>query len=182
MKAMFDKSAHLAKGALAALAAGALAITSASPALASDDNRERRGGPSAGEVIAGVAVVGGIAALAGAFGGDRGRGDWQDANWNGRDGWGGGRGFGRGDRGLIERCARNAEIEARRRGGWRFAQVTEIRDIDRTRDGAIRVRGVMEVQGSPAFAGRNFDRGRFNCFVDGRGRPFIEFGGIRGLR
>lgn len=60
--------------------------------------------------------------------------------------------------------------------------MTEIRNIDRTRDGAIRVRGVMEVQGSPAFAGRNFDRGRFNCFVDGRGRPFIEFGGIRGLR
>jgi hypothetical protein len=181
MNAMFDNSVHLAKGALAALAAGALASTAASPALASDDHREGRGGPSAGEVIAGVAVVGGIAALAGAFDGDRGRGDWHDANWRGRDGWGGG-GFGRGDRGLVERCARNAEIEARRRGGWRFAQVTEIRDVDRTRDGGIRVRGVMEVQGSPAFAGRNFDRGRFNCFVGGRGRPFIEFGGIRGLR
>lgn len=183
MKAMFDKSALHAKGALAALAAGALAVTSASPALASDD---RRGGPSAGEIIAGIAVVGGIAALAGAFDGNRGRGaDWHDANWRGHDNWGGGwqgHGFGRGDRGLVERCARNAEIEARRRGGWRFAQVTEIRNVDRTRNGAIRVRGVLEVQGSPAFGARGFDRGRFNCFVDGRGRPFIEFGGIRGLR
>lgn len=183
---MFHKFAHPAKGALAALAAGALAVTSAAPALASDEARESRGGPSAGEVIAGVAVVGGIAALAGAFGGDRARGaDWHDPRWGGgRNGWDRGwqgHGFGRGDRGLVERCARNAEIEARRRGGWRAAQVTEIRNVDRTRDGAFRVRGVLEVQGS-RFAGRNFDRGRFNCFVDGRGRPFIEFGGIRGLR
>ena len=179
---MFNTSAPLARGAAAVLAAGALALTSASPALASDD---RRGGPSAGEVIAGVAIVGGLAALAGAFDGDRERGGWQEANWRGGDGWDRNwerRGFGRGDRGLVERCARNAEIEARRRGGWRFAQVTEIRDIDRTRDGRIRVRGVLEVQGSPGFSGRNFDRGRFNCFADGRGRPFVEFGGIRGLR
>jgi hypothetical protein len=187
-KAMFDKSAMLAKGAVAALAAGALTFVSASPALA-DDHRERRG-PSAGEVIAGVAVVGGIAALAGAFNRDQGRQVWRgddrrDANWRGRDNWGGGwqgNGFGRGDRGLVERCARAAEIEARRRGGWRNAQVTEIRNVDRTRDGGFRVRGALEVQGSPGFAGRNFDRGRFNCFTDGRGRPFIEFGGIRGLR
>jgi hypothetical protein len=189
MNAMFDKSANLARGALAALAAGALTAASASPALA-DNHREGRG-VSAGEVIAGVAIVGGIAALAGAFDRNRGRDewrgdDWQDANWRGRDQWGGGwqgNGFGRGERGLVERCARNAELEARRRGGWRAAQVTEIRNVDRTRDG-FRVRGVVEVQGSPGFGGRNFDRGRFNCFVDGRGggRPFIEFGGIRGLR
>ncbi len=152
---MFEKSAHLAKGALAALAAGTLAFAAASPALAADDPRDTR------------------AAWRGA--------GWDHGGWQG--GWHGGRGgFGRGDRGIVERCARNAEIEARRRGGWRFAQVTEIREIDRTRGGAFRVRGVMEVQGSPGFAGRNFDRGRFNCFIDGRSRPFIEFGGIRGLR
>lgn len=180
---MFDTSARYAKGAAAALAAGALTFASASPVLA-DDFGERRGGPSAGEVIAGVAVIGGIAALAGAFGRDQGRADWHDANWGSRNNWGGnwGHGFGRADRGLVERCARNAEIEARRRGGWRNARVTEIRNVDRTRDGGFRVRGALEVQGSPGFAGRNFDRGRFNCFVDGRGRPFIEFGGIRGLR
>jgi hypothetical protein len=177
MKAMFHKSALRAKGALAALAAGALAVTSAAPALASDD---RRGGPSAGEVIAGVAIIGGIAALAGAF--DRNRdAQWHDANWRGGPGGWQGQGFGRGERGLVERCAINAEIEARRRGGFRAAQVTRIRNVDRTRDGGFRVRGDLEVQGS-RFSNRNFDRGRFNCFVDGRGRPFVEFGGIRGLR
>jgi hypothetical protein len=153
MKAMFHRFDLPAKGALAALAAGALAVTAASPAFASHDHRSGW------------------------------RGDWRGAGWDDA-GWRGGHGgFARGDRGLVERCARNAEIEARRRGGWRFAQVTEIREIDRTRNGAIRVRGVMEVQGSLGFGRRDdFDRGRFNCFVDGRGRPFIEFGGIRGLR
>lgn len=178
---MFHKSALRAKGALAALAAGALAVTSASPALASDDRRDVRGGPSTGEVIAGVAVIGGIAALAGAFDRNRGQAQWHDSRWGGGPGGWQGNGFGRGERGLVERCAMNAELEARRRGGFRAAQVTRIRNVDRTRDGSIRVRGDVEVQGS-RFSGRNFDRGRFNCFVDGRGRPFIEFGGIRGLR
>ncbi len=176
---MFFKSARLVKGAGAALAAGALALTSASPALASDENRGR-GGPSAGEVIAGVAVIGGIAALAGAFDRNRHRGGWDDANWRGPGGWQG-QGFGRSDRSVVERCARTAEIEARRRSGWRVAQVTQIRDVDRTRHG-LRVRGVMEVQGARGFGNRNFDRGRFSCRVDGRGRPIVQFGGIRGLR
>lgn len=178
---MFHKSAFPVKGALAALAAGALAVTSISPALAADERREGRGGPSAGEVIAGVAIIGGIAALAGAFDRDHAPAQWHDARWRGGPAGWQGHGFGRGERGVVERCALNAEIEARRRGGWRAAQVTRIRNVDRTRDGAIRVRGELEVQGS-RFSGRNFDRGRFNCFVDGRGRPFVEFGGIRGLR
>lgn len=178
MKTMFNTSAKLAKGAAAILAAGALVMGSASPAAASDDRRGR-GGPSAGEIIAGVAVIGGIAALAGAFDGNRGRDRWDDGGWRGHDGYRGG--FRGGNRGLVESCARNVEIEVRRRSGWRAARVTEIRRVDRTRDG-FRVRGVVEVRGGPGFSGRNFDRGRFNCFVNGRGRPFVEFGGIRGLR
>lgn len=181
---MFKTSAKLAKGAVAALAAGALAVVAVSPAAASDDRRGR-GGPSAGEVIAGVAVIGGIAALAGAFDGNRGRDRWDDAGWRGDgwrgDGWRGRDGFRGGGRNLVNACARNVEIEVRRRSGWRAAQVTEIRRVDRTRDGFL-VRGVVEVSGSPGFSRRNFDRGRFNCFFTGRGRPFVEFGGIRGLR
>lgn len=176
---MFFKSAKLAKGAGAALAAGALAFTSASPALASDENRARTG-PSAGEVIAGVAVIGGIAALAGAFDRNRNPVGLDHANWRGPGGWEG-RGFGRGGRSMVERCARAAEIEARRRSGWRVAQVTQIRDVDRTRNG-FRVRGVMEVQGARGFGNRNFDRGRFTCVANGRGHPIVQFGGIRGLR
>lgn len=172
-------SPKLARIALGTLAAGALAFTSATPALA--DDRRDRGGPSAGEIIAGVAVIGGIAALAGAFNGDRGRNDWRESNRRGGSGWQRNRGFAGGGRDVVDRCARTAEIDARRFGGWRFAQVTRIRDVDRTRQG-FRVRGNIDVQGAPGFRNRNADRGRFTCFLDGRGRPIVEFNGIRGLR
>ena len=144
----------LAKGALGTVAAGAMAFASASPALADDHRHRDRGGIGAGEIIAGAVVIGGIAALAGAFDGDRDRDRW--------------------------RCVRAAERQARRFGGWRFADVTQIRDVDRTRYG-FRVKGRMEVQGNYNFR-RNFDRGRFTCRLDGRGRPRIDFDGIRGLR
>ncbi|MGY6551643.1 MAG: hypothetical protein ACXIT4_07060 [Erythrobacter sp.] len=177
---MFYKSAKLAKGAVLALAAGALAVVSTGPLMAADDQRERRG-PSTGEVIAGVALIGGIAALAGAFDRDRGRHDIGHAGWGGPAGWQGRGGFGRGQRGLVDRCVRAAEIDAQRFGGWRFANVTQVRDVDRTRNG-FRVRGTIDVQGARGFGNRNFDRGRFTCFDDGRGRPIVEFRGIRGLR
>jgi hypothetical protein len=172
---MKTKVTKLANVALTAVAAGALAVVSATPAIA--DDRRERSGPSAGEVIAGVAVIGGIAALAGAFDGNRGRGDFRAAN----AGWGAGPGVGRGQRGIIERCVRAAEMDARRFGGWRFANVTDIRGVDQTRDG-FRVSGRIEVQGAHGFQGRSFDRGRFTCFIDGRGRPIVQFNGIRGLR
>jgi hypothetical protein len=72
-------------------------------------------------------------------------------------------------------------MDARRFGGWRFANVTDIRGVDQTRDG-FRVSGRIEVQGAHGFQGRSFDRGRFTCFIDGRGRPIVQFNGIRGLR
>ena len=161
--------------ALGMLAAGALAFASATPALA-DDHRDR-GGIGAGEIIAGAVVIGGIAALAGAFDGDR---------WDRRDGWdrrGWNDGFRGGPRGAVERCVRAAENQARRFGGYRFADVTEIRDVDRTRSG-FRVQGRMVVEGQRGWGrgGRDFDRGRFTCRLDGRGAPLIDFDGIRGLR
>jgi hypothetical protein len=172
-------SVKLTRAALGTLAAGALAFAPATAALA-DDHRDRdRGGIGAGEIIAGAVVLGGIAALAGAFDGDRDRWDrgdrWDRRGWRG-DGFRGG-----GARGAVERCVRAAENQARRFGGWRFADVTEIRDVDRTRFG-FRVQGRMVVEGSPRFRGRNFDRGRFTCRLDGRGAPRIDFDGIRGLR
>jgi hypothetical protein len=60
---------------------------------------------------------------------------------------------------------------------YRFADVIDVRDIDRTRDG-FRVRGRIEVGGG---WNRN-DRGNFTCRIDGRGAPRINFSGIRGLR
>jgi hypothetical protein len=158
------KSARLLLGAVAAMA---LIAVSATPALARDRERD---GISAGEIIAGAVVIGGIAALAGAFDGDRDR--WDRGGWD-RGGWG----FGGGPRAAVDRCVRAAENQARRFGGYRFADVIDVRDIDRTRDG-FRVRGRIEVGGG----WNRSDRGRFTCRLDGRGAPLIDFDGIRGLR
>jgi len=173
---------RLGKAALGAVVAGALTFGSATPAMA-DDRRDRDGGIGAGEIIAGALVIGGIAALAGAFDGDD---DWRDRdrrNWRGdRRGWRGDRRGGRfgNPRFAIDRCVRAAENQARRFGGWRFADVTEIRDVDRKRYG-FRIRGRIVVEENFRFR-RNFDRGRFTCRFDGRGRPRIDFDGVRGLR
>lgn len=164
------KTARLSLGAVAALAMTAATVT---PAQARDRDRD---GISAGEIIAGAVVIGGIAALAGAFDGDRGRGwDRNDRNFRG-DRWDRG-GWGINPRTAVDRCVRAAENQARRFGGYRYADVIDVRDIDRTRDG-FRVRGRIDVGGG---WNRN-DRGRFTCRIDGRGAPRIDFSGIRGLR
>lgn len=170
----------LAKGTLGTVAAGAMALASASPAMA--DDRRDRNGVGAEEVIAGALVIGGIAALAGAFDGDRNRDRYRDRRYNYRgNGYHNARDFRRGGpRQAINRCVRAAERQARRFGGWRFADVTQVRDVDRTRRG-FRVEGRIEVEGNRNFR-RNYDRGRFTCYADGRGRPFIDFDGVRGLR
>ncbi|NQX95706.1 MAG: hypothetical protein HRT64_12450 [Erythrobacter sp.] len=174
---MKDLKKTISKGALGTVAAGAMALASATPAMA--DDRRDRGGIGAGEIVAGALVIGGIAALAGAFDSDRNR-RFDDRRFRDRRFAYNGNFRNVGPRGAINRCVRAAERQARRFGGWRFADVTQIRDVDRTRFG-FRIRGRMEVQGNPAFR-RNFDRGRFTCRFDGRGRPFVDFDGIRGLR
>lgn len=178
---MTTKTNRLASGKLARLTLGAVAATaltaaSVTPAIARDDRDRDRGGIGAGEIIAGAVVIGGLAALAGAFDGDRDR--WDDRGWDRGDRWDrGGRGFRGNPRSAVDRCVRGAENQARRFGGYRFADVIDVRDIDRTRDG-FRVRGRIEVGGG---WNRN-DRGNFTCRIDGRGAPFIDFDGIRGLR
>ncbi|UAB77455.1 hypothetical protein INR77_11680 [Erythrobacter sp. SCSIO 43205] len=165
-------------GTIATGAAGAMALASATPAMA-DRGRDR--GVDAGDVIAGAVIIGGIAALAGAFSkNDRDyRGDYRGTRYN--NGYAYNRG---GGQRAIERCIRVAERQASRFGGYRYADVTEIRDIDRTRYG-WRVKGRMEVQGLQGrgygYGNRGYDRGKFTCYVEGRGRPQIDFRGIRGL-
>lgn len=186
---MMTKTNRLSRVTLGSVAAGALALASATPAAA--DDRRDRGGIGAGEIIAGAVVIGGIAALAGAFDGDRDdrrfayrdrdyRGDYRGGHRDDyRDDYR--RGFRGGARGAVERCVRAAENQARRFGGYRYADVTDVRDLDRTRFG-FRVEGRIQVQGHPRWGGRNFDRGRFTCRLDGRGAPLVDFDGIRGLR
>lgn len=181
---MTTKTNRLASGKMARLALGAVAATaltaaSVTPAMARD--HRDNDGIGAGEIIAGAVVIGGIAALAGAFDGDRDRYDRYDY----RDGYRGDRydrggygyRYGISSRAAVERCVRAAENQARRYGGYRYADVIDVRDIDRTR-GGYRVKGRIDVGGG---YGRG-DRGNFTCSVDGRGTPYVDFDGIRRLR
>ena len=181
---MTDLKKTLTKGALGTVAAGAMALASASPAMASDRHRDR--GVDAGDVIAGALVIGGIAALAGAFDGDRNDRRYRDRRYHGNNfnnrHYNNGYAYNRGGgQRAVERCIRVAERQARRFGGYRYANVTQIRDIDRTRYG-FRVKGRIEVEGARGYRGRNYDRGRFTCYFERGSRPQIDFRGIDGLR
>lgn len=183
---MTTKTNRLASGKMARLALGAVAATaltaaSVTPAMARD--HYDRDGISAGEIIAGAVVIGGIAALAGAFDGDRDRYDrydYRDGYRGDRYDYRGGYAYGINPRTAVERCVRAAENQARRYGGYRYADVIDVRDIDRTR-GGYRVRGRIDVGGGYGGYGRG-DRGNFTCSVDGRGQPYVDFDGIRRLR
>lgn len=187
---MTTKTNRLASGtwariSLGAVAATALTAVSITPAMAQDrrDRDRDRDGISAGEVIAGAVVIGGIAALAGAFDGDRNDRRYNDRDYrdNGRNYYDrGGYGVAGGSRAAVERCVRAAENQARRFGGYRYADVIDVRDLDRTR-GGFRVKGRIAVEGSPRWGGRRSDRGNFTCYFDGRGAPQINFNGVRGL-
>lgn len=167
-------SGNMARLSLGAVAAVAMTAATVTPAQARDRDRD---GIGAGEIIAGAVVIGGIAALAGAFDGDRGRDRWNDRNFRG-DRWDRG-GWGVNPRTAVDRCVRAAENQARRFGGYRYADVIDVRDIDRTRNG-YRVKGRIEVGGG--WGRRGSDRGNFTCRLDGRGAPIVNFSGVRGLR
>jgi hypothetical protein len=151
----------LSKTLVGTIAAGALAITSASPAFA--DGRDRdRGGISAGDVIAGALIIGGIAAIATASSRNDRRYDdrrYEDGRYNDyrqgdyrydRAGYEGRDGYGNRDnpRQAVEQCVRAAERYAAQRYGR--ADVTDIREIKDTRYG-------LEVKGRIAVKTQNRD-------------------------
>ena len=172
----------LAKGSMATIAAGAMAMTSATPAFAQSYDRDRDNGIGAGEIIAGAVILGGIAIAAGALGGsnnnrydDRRYQDprYQNNRHNQRVN----------QRALIQRCVAAVENNARRYG-YRYANVTQIRDVNDNRNG-FRVRGNLVVDGQQGNRYRNqrAEQGRFDCQVDYRGQiRGINYNGIRGLR
>jgi hypothetical protein len=155
-------SKALAKGTIATVAAGAMAISSASPAAARD--HRDRDGISAGDVIAGALIIGGIAAVASAASNNdrdyRDR-DYRDDRYRDRDyrydraGYGDGYGYDRGNsyggsrwgggspRRAVEQCVYAAEREAGRYSHGR-ADVTDIRSVRDTRYG-FEVRGRIAV-------------------------------------
>ncbi|WP_394727448.1 hypothetical protein [Altererythrobacter sp. GH1-8] len=185
-----------AKGGIATAAVGAMALAGATPAQARD-----RDGIDAGDIIAGAVIIGGIAAIASAASkNNRDRYHYDDYRYRDRDrdrrySYRNGS-----PRAAVERCVQAAERDARR-SGYRFADVTEIRDVDDTRYG-WRVKGRIVVDGNRGWGryntrynrydrydrhgsyDRGYDRdaGRFTCYIE-RGRVTdIDYRGIRGLR
>lgn len=178
------------------VAAGAMAVSAATPALAHDHR-----GIDAGDVIAGALVIGGIAAVAAAAsGGDRydyryGRDHRDRYDYYGYD-------RGVGPREAVEQCVRAAERTASRYSYGGRAKVTDIRDVDR-KDYGYRVKGRIAVNAigrdwrwgdrdygsgwNRDYRGwnsslRGYDAGTFDCRVDYGGRVRdLDFNGIRGL-
>lgn len=159
----------LAKGTIATIAAGAMAMGSASPAAA----RDRDNGISAGEVIAGALILGGIAAVVAASDNDNDRyGNYNYGDY--RRGYGNDYG---GPRSAVEQCVYAAERSASRYSYGR-ANVTDIRSVSSKRDGYT-VRGRIAV--NTGYRGR-FDTGNFTCKVRYGRVSDLDFSGIRGLR
>jgi hypothetical protein len=157
---------------MGATAATALAV--AAPAQARDNDRV-----DAGDVIAGVLILGGIAAIAAAASdNDDNRYERRDTRYDRRDT--------RYDnnnrrhrnqygqrqqmrpRQAVNQCSQAARQQASRYGR---AQVTEITEVDRQRDG-YRIEGRLLVnegrqgrRGRGHYRSANYDQGRFSCRV-----------------
>jgi len=174
------------KAALCTAAAGAMAFTSAAPAEAQRYRDRDNDGISAGEVIAGALIIGGIAAIASAGDRDRYRDrryrdDYYRANGNPRR--------------AVNRCIRAARQDARR-SGYRNAQVIDINRVRDTRRG-WNISGRLEVNGQRGYRdqrrgyndrrgyynnNRRSDRGRFSCQIRNGRVIDMDYRGIRGMR
>ena len=172
----------ITKGLVGAVAAGAMAMGSAAPAQAQWRDRDR--GIDAGDIIAGALIIGGIAAIASAASNNRDRYDRYDRRYRGAGN----------SRQAVEQCVYAAERNASRyswRGG---AKVTDIRTINRKRDG-YNVKGRIAVNTRNAdwrrgwgndWRGWNnrysgYDAGRFTCKVRYGRVVDLDYSGIRGL-
>lgn len=165
--------------ALVGTAAAAAMAVSATPAMARDGHR---GGPSAGEVIAGVAIIGAIAAIASSGNKDRRyRDDDYRGDRYGNDRYADSR-FGNRYRQIGQRQAVNRCVRAAERGATNYgrANVSDIRDIDRTRYG-YRVKGrILVDQGRGRYQRSGYsDKGNFTCYIEGNRVSDVRYSGLR---
>jgi len=165
--------------ALVGTAAAAAMAVSATPAMARDGHR---GGPSAGEVIAGVAIICAIAAIASSGNKDRRyRDDDYRGDRYGNDRYADSR-FGNRYRQIGQRQAVNRCVRAAERGATNYgrANVTDIRDIDRTRYG-YRVKGrILVDQGRGRYQRSGYsDKGNFTCYIEGNRVSDVRYSGLR---
>ena len=185
----------LSNALLGTVAAGAMAMTSASPAMARDYRDNDR--IDTGDIIAGALIIGGIAAVAAAAGNGRDRYDYRDGyryndRYNDRyyDDY---RSAGS-SRQAVEQCVYAAEGNANRYSYGGRAKVTDIRKIDRKRDG-YKVEGRIAVNTRSNdwrrgwgndYRGYNdrysgYDSGKFKCEVRYGRIVDLDYSGIRGL-
>lgn len=167
---------NLTKALVGTVAAGAMAVSTASPALAKD----RDGGIGAGEVIAGALVIGGIAAVAAAASKNK-----RDKYGYGRDrrskrGHHYGRGYGMSRDRAVQRCINAAERDASRYGYGR-ADVTRITKV-RHKHGGFNVKGRIVVNSRHhGWHHSGYDKGKFSCKIRYGRIADLNFSGIRGL-
>ncbi len=145
-----------------AAAAAAMMAGAAAPAQAQSWDRYRdRGGIDAGDIIAGVAVLGGIAAIVSALDRDTNR-YGHDNRYRYRDDY----------RGAVNACAHEAQRLAR-------GANVRITDVDQRGSNRYRVEGVIDARSGYAnqWRGNRFDQyGRhasrvgFECTAYGNGR------------
>ena len=186
---------NMSKALVGTVAAGAMAMASASPAMAQSryDHRDRDG-IDAGDSIAGALIIGGIAAVASAAG--RGRYDGYRGGYDGyRGGYDGYYNRAGSPRTAVEQCVYAAERTANRYSYGGRAKVTDIRDVDSKRDG-YKVKGRIAVNTRSNdwrrgwgndYRGWNsrysgYDAGKFTCDVRYGRVVDLDFDGIRGLR
>lgn len=191
---------NVSKALVGTIAAGAMAMSSASPAFAQYRDHDR-GGISAGDVIAGALIIGGIAAIASAAS-DNDRdyryGDYRDGDYRySRAGYD--YGYRDNPRRVVEQCVRAAERYAGSRYGR--ADVTDVRQIRETRYGyevkgriAVNTNGRDWRRGDDYYGRgwggdyrgwnnsmRGYDSGSFKCRYE-RGRIVdLDINGIRGI-
>ncbi len=198
----------LARTAIGTAAIGAMALTSASPAFARDRYDNNR--VDTGDIIAGALVLGGIAAVAAATDNNNDRRyrndyNYRNTNYRGYNQYNSNRYKRRGPRAAVERCVRAVERDARR-AGYRYANVTEIRNVERER-GGWEVKGRLVVDGNRGYGRYNTDydyadngryrnngqsryykpsarndRGRFVCDTSRGSVVNINYRGLRRLR
>jgi hypothetical protein len=174
------------------LTAGAASLIATAPLEARhrDYDGYGRGGDgiSAGDVIAGALIIGGIAAIASA--GSNGNRYGREYKYRGNDGYrDSGRSFngdyGYGSRRAVDECVNAARRDASRYG---WARVTDITSIDRVGGGyEIRGRLVVETRGRGRDYGYDYDRyddgydkGRFTCVTRYGRVDDLRLKGLRG--
>ena len=185
----------ISKALVGAVAAGAMAMVPATSASARD-RYGRDNGISAGDIIAGAVVLGGIAAVAASIGNNNRNDDRYYRNGN--------YGYYNGDpRTAVQQCVNAARLDAGRRG-YGNVNVRQIRDVNDTRYG-WKIRGEIAVDSGRGYYNRSGyngryyndrynngyyansrygygqDAGSFTCWID-RGRVSrMDYRGIRGL-